>query len=395
MKKIIIILSFLILSLGLFAQESPTLEELRLYVKTALLKGEQIGRSENTKSIVIGEILYEDNETPLGELIYDLITAEVVNSSTLNISLNPSQLRDEGSNWYLLEGVIHKVENSVYMQLKIENGLDRTPLAIIEKTLDYASLAQLLTVANHDDYYDVPMVTDDYFMEPNDDSFSSVEYILGESLELALTPGDVDWFYFTTDMENITGDALMVELFTTGETDTYMTIYGPDDPTLYYGESDDYIDSNAGMSVTFDESGTYWVALSGYSEETSGYYYLESGMDSVDFVDDYEPNNIRDKATLLMTTDNQEHAFGVGDNMDVFRFTMDDFGEIVLYTEGMMDTYIDLYDVYGNYIGSDDDGGKDSNARLEIDLNRGTYFLEVSPYDDGTSGSYRIITEVE
>ena len=392
MKRILILSLIFFTAIGLFAQESASLEELRLFTRTAILKAEQQARIKDTDSVVLGHFLYESGQTPLGRLVNDLLTAGLTNSSSLNIIMNPGLLRDEGVSWLTIEGVVHKVDDVIYMQLKILDGLTSSPLAVVEKTMNYAPMAELLTLDSYDDYYyGDSLVEEDYFMEPNDDPYNSVEYILRDSYELALTRGDADWFYFEVAPEDISDDALMVEIYTTGDTDTFMTVYGPDDPDLYYGESDDYMDSNAGMVLTIDQAGTYWVAVTGYSEDISGYYYLESEASPVAFADEYEPDNTRDRATVIEAGAEQEHAFGTGDNLDVFRFTLDSSSEVVIYTESHLDTYMDLYDEYGNYISSDDDGGKDSNARLEIDLNRGTYYLEVRPYDEGTAGSYTLI----
>ncbi|MBN2628571.1 MAG: PPC domain-containing protein [Spirochaetales bacterium] len=397
MKRLAIILPLLILlTFAVSAQESVVLEDLRLFTRSAILKGEQEARKLGTESIVLGKVLYDGNETPLGSLLGDLLTAGTANSSDLSIVMNPAPLRQDGADWISLEGVIHKVDYVVYMQLRVLDGLERTPLAVIEKTMDYSPLADLLTVDYYDDYYyDEPVVREDYFMEPNDDPYSSVEYTPGDSYELALTQGDSDWFYFTVGEEMFTEEAVMVEIFTTGDTDTYMTVYGPDDPELYYDESDDYRDNNAGMVLTLEEPGTYWVVVSGYSGDISGYYNLDSRIEAVGFADSYEPNNNWDQATAVDWTGEQEHAFGPGDVMDVFTFTLTESRNVVLYTESQLDTYMDLYDEAGNYITSDDDGGKDSNARLEVYLNPGTYYAEVSPYDNETMGSYRMIAVQE
>ncbi|MDC7219507.1 MAG: hypothetical protein PQJ59_06170 [Spirochaetales bacterium] len=394
MKKVVFTLTLLVLSMSLFAQETSSLEDLRLFTRSALLKAEQESRKEGTDSLVMGNFHYDGYETPLGVLIFDLMAAEITKSSQVQIVGNPTALREEGKTWLVVEGTIHKIEAQIYMQIRVLS--EGVPMAIVEKTMDYSPLAELLVTNEYDDYYyEEVLVEEDFFMEPNDDPYSAVEYIPGEAYELALLQGDVDWFYFTVTSEDFRDDVVMVEIFTTGDTDTYMTVYGPDDPDLYYGEADDYLDGNAGMIVPAGEPGTYWVAVSGYSETTNGYYQLDSRRESMAYADEFEPNNTRDSATILGQDDSQEHVFGRGDNLDIFVYTQESFGEVVFFTESQMDTYMDLYDEYGNYIASDDDGGKDSNARLQIDLNRGTYYLELRPYDEAANGSYLIVSETE
>ena len=149
------------------------------------------------------------------------------------------------------------------------------------------------------------------------------------------------------------------------------------------------------MSVTVNEAGTYWIHVYGYSEDISGYYYLESFGDAVEYADQFEPNNTWEQSTDIDWNLEQEHAFAMGDNKDVFVFELDRTTEVVFYTQSDMDTYMDIYDENGEYITGDDDGGKDSNARIETDLDRGLYYLEVMPYEENVSGNYSLSAKKE
>lgn len=395
MKKLILLSALFAIATSLFAQDSENLNEIRLFTDTAVLKAEQEARKLDIDSVVLGDILFEYSETALGRLMSDLLVAGITNDSNLSIMMNPSY--NDGGNWLILEGVIHQVESVVYMQLKVLEGQSRTPLAVLEKTMNFSPLSSMLYVDSYDDdyYYDTPVVQEDYFMEPNDNSHSSVPYTLGDSFELALTRNDNDWFSFELEEDLFTDDAVMVEIYTTGDTDTYMRVYGPDDPNRLYNEVDDYYDSNAGMTITVEEPGIYWVEVSGYSDDTNGYYYLESTVEAVGFADEYEPNNTQENATPIDWDNEQTHSFAIGDGVDIFRLDLNQSAEVTIHTEGFLDTYFDLYDEYGDYISSDDDGGKDANARIEIDLDRGVYFLEVKLYDETGSGEYQIIANQE
>jgi hypothetical protein len=393
MKKILFLLLMLLLVTSLFAQSSETLDELRMFAQSALLKAEQQSRLVGTDTIVLGEILKGYEETPLGFLISDLFTAEVTNRSFLSLSRGDYSSAEE--DFLVLEGVIHVLDDAVYMQLIIKKGYQSAPLAIIEKTMAYEPLSSLLYEEYYDDYSDTPVLREDNLLEPNDRVQESMPLLLGVNIDLALTPGDRDWFSFEIGEDQLDSDAYMVELMTVGDLDTYMEVYGPDDSDQFYGENDDYYDSNAGMVITVDAPGVYWVVVSGYSEDVSGYYTLESYGESVEFADQYEPNNSWDRPTELSWDEEQIHSFALGDNKDVFVFELDRTTEVTIFTQGDLDTYMDLYDEEGNYITGDDDGGKNSNARIEVDLGRGKYYLEVIPYDESLGGDYTLSAQRE
>lgn len=386
MKRILILLFLITLLAGVFPQSTDTLDELRLFVKSALIKAEQEARRSGAETLVWAGLFYNDREPLLGNLMGDLLLAEVTNRSPLNwggTQFEPSDV-DPG---VVISGVAHVVESLVYMQLIVTGGTGDVPAAVVEKTMEYASLGDLLSY-NFDDKSYGDALTEDYFLEPNDRIEDSIPFDVGDSIEMALTPGDKDWFYFELDESYFEEDAFMVEIYTTGATDTYMEVYGPDNTGTFYGESDDYYDSNAGMVLTMDAPGIYWVLIRGYSEDVSGYYYLESFGEPVAFADSYEPDNTWEQATEVTWDEEQVHAFSYGDKMDAYFFEMESPGDVVLITKGDLDTYMDLYDEMGNYIVGDDDGGKDANARIEMDLPRGLYYLEVRPYEEGSDGEY-------
>jgi hypothetical protein len=64
---------------------------------------------------------------------------------------------------------------------------------------------------------------------------------------------------------------------------------------------------------------------------------------------------------------------------------------ITVETSGDLDTYIEVYDSSSNLITENDDGGEETNARVEIFASAGrTYLLKVRGYDEETYGSYRV-----
>ncbi len=73
------------------------------------------------------------------------------------------------------------------------------------------------------------------------------------------------------------------------------------------------------------------------------------------------------------------------------RFTPERDGTYTFFSTGEYDTYIDLYDGSGGYLGSDDDNGKNSNFRLRAVLEAGkTYILLTRRYSSGSSAEYEV-----
>jgi len=64
---------------------------------------------------------------------------------------------------------------------------------------------------------------------------------------------------------------------------------------------------------------------------------------------------------------------------------------VAVETSGSVDTYLEAYDATGNLIARDDDGGENSNAKVEFYASPGgTYRLKLRGYNNSESGPYRI-----
>ena len=74
-----------------------------------------------------------------------------------------------------------------------------------------------------------------------------------------------------------------------------------------------------------------------------------------------------------------------------YRVRPTEAGLVSVETSGSLDTYLEAYDASDNRISSDDDGGEDGNARLELFVEAGkAYLFKLRGYDSGQSGQYRI-----
>jgi len=66
-------------------------------------------------------------------------------------------------------------------------------------------------------------------------------------------------------------------------------------------------------------------------------------------------------------------------------------GFLTVETTGSLDTYIEAYDASRNLIGDNDDGGEDSNAKMELFAETGrTYLFMLKGYNEDETGPYSI-----
>jgi len=71
-------------------------------------------------------------------------------------------------------------------------------------------------------------------------------------------------------------------------------------------------------------------------------------------------------------------------------------GILTVETTGNIDTYLEVYDILGNYICENDDGGVSSNARVDIIAAAGAaYQIKLRGYGAGTWGSYLILADMK
>jgi len=232
--------------------------------------------------------------------------------------------------------------------------------------------------------------------------------ITGRSLDRA---GDVDWYRFIVpDDLPAGGDALSgVRIYTTGTTDTYLEVYGPDSATTLISENDDSIDSNAAVSIPVEPGAQYWARLRGFADSSTGAYDIHLEMTEL-VLDDAEPNNDRSAATPLAPGD-IPFAGSIRPSGDSDWFVLSEqflqayqreadvsSGDpgteiaVVAFTVSDLDTTITLHDSDGNEIGYNDDGGDGGNARIVVSGDAPLY-LEVRGYGSWVEGDYTLAFE--
>jgi hypothetical protein len=189
---------------------------------------------------------------------------------------------------------------------------------------------------------------------------------------------DYDWFKLNLGaFQYRNGEALVIS--TTGDIDTYMTLYQGD---TIAAENDDEPGGNGNARIAFipERGSDYYIMVRGYDDGVVGEYGIAVETTTLEF-DQYEPNNTRAQATAISPGQTLSgNALADYDMADWFSFTITQPGTYAIGTTGGLDSVISLYDRGDNLLESDDDSGSNNNALIEIRLEPGTYYVEVSQY---------------
>ena len=100
-------------------------------------------------------------------------------------------------------------------------------------------------------------------------------------------------------------------------------------------------------------------------------------------------SNTRSGATVLSLGSSLSGEIETGSDVDYFSVQVSESGTLTVYTTGSLDTKGTLENSSGSGLASDDDGGSDTNFRIEHSVSVGTYYIKVESYRSRT-GSYTI-----
>ncbi|WP_394808812.1 tyrosinase family protein [Nitrosomonas sp.] len=191
------------------------------------------------------------------------------------------------------------------------------------------------------------------------------------------TPGETDVFRFEIPAF---GPHTM---FTTGSSDTFMTLFGPNDPNIEV-TSDDDAGENLNTQITRNLSaGTYYLRIRLYSPSTTGNYAVAVRSDGI------SPSPILE---LRVNGASINAAISAANESDVYRFNITTDAIYTIETSGTTDTFMTLHGPNSQIpeIDRNDDGGVSLNARIRRQLSPGEYFARVRHYSPSGTGSYSI-----
>ena len=231
---------------------------------------------------------------------------------------------------------------------------------------------------------------------PADDTTTAVlplDTTVSESLE---TAGDIDWFRFepTTD-----GD-YQINLSGGGANplgDTVLTVYDSGGNVVAFND-----DANGTFfsEVIFSATGgqVYFVEARDFANDDAGDYELFATEFVI--VGDI-PDDDTTTETLGVGLGAQASTIDFGGDEDWFRLdiTSDGFYVIEMFgddngpTTPLGDTFLNLYDVNGNLIAFDDDGGPGLFSEIGTNLTAGTYYVGAAAFGSDT-GDYQLSVDI-
>ncbi|HAP44266.1 MAG: hypothetical protein A2087_02195 [Spirochaetes bacterium GWD1_61_31] len=201
---------------------------------------------------------------------------------------------------------------------------------------------------------------------------------------------DQDWYRIT-----VPAGSKMVTIYTDGELDTTLALMDRSGSTL--AEADDFMGNlNAHLEQVL--SGGDYLLHVGTFQGAIGSYSLTVEFSAPPAPDAYEPNDDTKAAKPLSIDPNGSSFdvnFHVGGDADWYRISVPQgaLPNIRIYTAGDSDTVMELADLDGVTLASDDDSsGNGLNAEINVALPPGDYFLRVGNYDERI-GSYTLSFE--
>lgn len=189
------------------------------------------------------------------------------------------------------------------------------------------------------------------------------------------TPGEVDRYRFEVPAFG----HYTVE--TSGNSDTFLTLYGPDDSTLEVARDDDSgTNFNASISRNLGV-GVYFPRLRLYSAAQTGNYAIQ-------VINATGPSI----PELVLGDPDISASISVANESDLYRFHINASGVFSVETRGTTDTFMTLYgpNDQTTVIDTDDDSGPSLNAKITANLGAGEYFVRVRHYSASRTGAYEI-----
>ena len=174
-----------------------------------------------------------------------------------------------------------------------------------------------------------------------------------------------------------------VVIETSGNSDTFMTLYGPNNPTDQIAQNDDG-GSNLNAKITMNLSaGTYYVDVRLYSPTAVGDYAIQVTSSA---------SNGSTLPELIVDAAETNAAISAANESDVYRFRVPSRASYTIETTGSTDTFLSLSGPNDEalLIAQDDDSGARFNSRIRRILSAGEYYVRVRHYSPDGTGAYGI-----
>ncbi|HIO92175.1 MAG TPA: tyrosinase/peptidase [Leucothrix mucor] len=199
------------------------------------------------------------------------------------------------------------------------------------------------------------------------------------------TAGEIDEYRFNV----VSAGEVTIE--TSGSSDTFISLFGPNSTTNQIAQNDDGgANVNARLVLSL-AVGSYHLAVRLFNSAATGSYAIR--VTSEADVPQPPPQPPIDRVTDLSVNASATSAsIAVGGEVDEYRFDVASFGEVTIETSGGSDTFITLFGPNNatDQIAQNDDGGDNLNAKITMNLSAGTYHVATRLFSPTTTGSYAI-----
>ncbi len=145
---------------------------------------------------------------------------------------------------------------------------------------------------------------------------------------------------------------------------------------ISYNDDISDIDYNFKILV-YLEPGTYLVGVTASEDTTSGTYQLLVEATTVVHVSEIAMNSMISDDIFNGVTNTVE-------------FIVPSDGDVQLYTDSFFDTYGAIYDSNGDIVAENDDGENGDDFYIDVFLESGTYFIEISGAGEYDVGNYEL-----
>ncbi|TPQ27214.1 tyrosinase family protein [Methylomonas koyamae] len=218
-----------------------------------------------------------------------------------------------------------------------------------------------------------------------DDELAQPQQIIDLTVGAAPRPANIglaserDWYRFLAPTAGI------YTLETSGPTDVFMSLFGPNNQTdLVTSDDDSGPETNARIETQLS-AGTYFIELRHYQAGGTGPYGIAVGGN-------LSPNPPPGLPEILVNGPVVQGNIAAANESDVYTFMVSAAVSHTITTSGSTDTFISLYgpNSQTSFVTQDDDSGPGTNSQIVRVLLPGQYFVRVRHYSPTGTGAYGI-----
>jgi hypothetical protein len=344
-----------------------------------------LGDTVHPPRITMGDFPNGEYKTLLGTYWAENLAAELSRIPSRNFLL----LTGESPEEYRIAGEIIRVGTTVRIYTRLTEVSSSAVLATWNTDLTLTPLiTELLDAALPASLRDT---LPDLFERDGMDN--PVAYTIGSgwisrTIHIA---GDQDFFLLRPDQDGllsmeISSSQDMVLEFYQGESRSKL-----DENDDFGGENWD-ADIESRIDYPVEAGKPYIAKVRRYSSAGAGSYQFRAAYIEINDAL-FEPNDTRGQAGVVELEAGTEAFLSTSSDIDWYRIEIPAPGGLfTVYTQGSVDTLLELYDSQNGLIADADDFAEDTNARISLTLSSGgTYYIKVSGYGS-SRGVYTLMT---